>query len=273
MPPELRSSIRLPTPEGREAAVLRFDGKAIACRLMNESCGGFGIRAPKDAPVFVGMLAALGAGGGWHQVKVAHVHSEGDDLVVGLQRQGELPNDWHLRERKGVWTPGRRAAAGPGWASWATGALFVLGLLIALAVWQWGGDSALRSGSDKFSQAASGTVSAAASTVEAAAETAAETARQVAFSPAYLPDVGVLAQPGAADALELTAEQRSAIAAIVSRRDEALRKVYGQATAGGIQALQLEVAWKQQAAARQVWDVLSEAQREKIAESQKKRPR
>lgn len=266
MPPELRSSIRLPTPEGRETAVLRVDGKAIACRLINESCGGFGIRAPKDAPVFVGMLAALGAQGGWHQVKVAHVQSEGDDLVVGLQRHGELPNDWHLRERKGVWTPGRRVGATPGWASWATGALLVLGLMISLLVWQWGGDSAVRGGSNKLTQAAQ-------STVEAAAATAAQTARKEAFSPTFLPDVGVLTRPGAAESLELTAAQRAAIAAIVNQRDEALRKVYGQATAGGLQALQLEVAWKQQAAARQVWDLLTEAQREKIAEPQTKRPR
>lgn len=267
--PELRSSIRIPTPPGREAAVLRIGHQSIHCQLFNESCGGFGLKAPKGSPVFVGMTAVLGAQGGWHRVRVVHVQDdpEAEDMVIGLERRGELPQDWHLREREGVWFPGKRAASTPGWTSWVTGALVVGGMLIALVIWQW--DVVFPKPSRPIENATAAVRSASAQAAEAAKRAAAE-ARSLAFSPAYVAELGALLTPGVDSSLDISGEQRAQIAAIVKSRDEALRKLYGSATASSTQVLQLEVAWKQRAAAEEIWNVLTPEQRQKVAAKHKR---
>lgn len=118
-------------------AVLRAGRRSVPAQMLNESCGGFGIRVERDAVLSVGQSLVLGWVGGWSQVRVAFLRGDEDGLYVGLDRLGDLPIDWPTKNLWGLWLCDRLRIPLPslGWSPSMTGGLIVCGFVLAVVIW------------------------------------------------------------------------------------------------------------------------------------------
>ena len=130
-------SVRMSVPQARDVAVLRIGRRSVPAQILNESCGGFGMRVERDTVLFVGQSLVLGWVGGWSQVCVAFLRTEEQGLYVGLERLGDLPMDWAKHNLGGLWIFDRLRIPLPslGWSPSITGGLIVCGFALAVVIW------------------------------------------------------------------------------------------------------------------------------------------
>ena len=130
-------SVRMSVPPARDVAVLRIGRRSVPAQILNESCGGFGMRVDRDTVLSVGQSLVLGWVGGWSQVCVAFLRTEEHGLYVGLERLGDLPMDWPKHNLGGLWIFDRLRIPLPslGWSPSMTGGLIVCGFALAVVIW------------------------------------------------------------------------------------------------------------------------------------------
>lgn len=69
---------------------LRYGRRQFGVEILEQSAGGFGVRAPSDTPLDIGQNWLLDCEIGTIEVRVVHVASEPEGLVAGLQRLNEF---------------------------------------------------------------------------------------------------------------------------------------------------------------------------------------
>lgn len=238
--PELRRSVRLTLPDELQPAVLDLGRQAVLCRVLDQSSGGFGVALPSPAPLFVGMVAVLTTSTGSGRVKVVHLRPEGEDVRAGLERLAEIARPGQLSRPQGG-----RSGRATSWVTAASGSGLVVALLGLWLVWDFlGRPGWLAPG-------------------QAPTPEAAKNARRARHSLEGPPRADALLSDSVAHRLQLTAEQQVDIASIVMERDEAIQRLYRQATSRHSQAVAWQVAAARRDADEQAWGVLTSEQQRK----------
>lgn len=100
-----RRFLRVPISENHRVAVLRYDGRSLACEFLNESAGGYGVAVdPKLADTFPpGKIVVLDVNDLVVKVRIVHARQDEEKFTLGLERIEEIEDRTITRQQQ-KWT-------------------------------------------------------------------------------------------------------------------------------------------------------------------------